>query len=130
MRLRENLKSNVLVFADVGVKHAAPLADRGLAIETKDLAERGLADAIIVSGDLTGEETKASDVDIVRQNTDLPILIGSGARPENIKKVYRKVDGFIVGSYFKKDGKGKNFVEEKRVKTFTDKVKRLRKNKK
>ena len=29
LRLRSALKSDVLIFADVGVKHAAPLADRG-----------------------------------------------------------------------------------------------------
>jgi membrane complex biogenesis BtpA family protein len=118
LRLRSALRSDVMIFTDVGVKHAAPLADRGLAIETRDLAERGLADAIIVSGELTGAETKTADVEIVRQNTSLPILIGSGATPENLHKVYSKVDGVIVGSYFKTDGKGNNFVDEKRVKAF------------
>ncbi len=29
LRLRNHLKSSVLIFADVGVKHAAPLAPRG-----------------------------------------------------------------------------------------------------
>src|SRR3954471_23742957 len=33
MRLRAALKSSALVFADVGVKHAVPLGDRGLDIE-------------------------------------------------------------------------------------------------
>ena len=108
LRLRASLKSTVLIFADVGVKHAAPLADRGLTAETKDLAERGLADAIIVSGELTGAETKTEDVEIVRVGTTLPLLIGSGATPENIHRVYGKVDGFIVGSYFKKDGRGES----------------------
>jgi hypothetical protein len=120
LRLRAALRSNVLIFADVGVKHAAPLGDRGLAVETKDLAERGLVDAIIVSGELTGSETNPDDVDIVRQNTDLPIIIGSGATPENLSKVFSKVDGLIVGRYFKKAGKGGNLVEEERVRTFTD----------
>lgn len=126
LRLRAALRSRVLIFADVGVKHAAPLADRGLAAETKDLAERGLADAIIVSGELTGAETKEADVDVVRANTALPILIGSGATPENIHKVFGKVEGFIVGSYFKKEGKGDNFVDEERVKKFTGRLKELR----
>lgn len=125
MRLREQLKSNVLVFADVGVKHAAPLADRGLAIETHDLSERGLADGIIVSGELTGSETDAADVEVVKKNTALPVLIGSGVTPENIHKVYNKADGFIVGSYFKKDGNGNNYVDEKRVKALTEVFKKL-----
>jgi membrane complex biogenesis BtpA family protein len=126
LRLRSALRSHALIFADVGVKHAAALADRGLATETKDLAERGLVDAIIVSGELTGAETKTEDVDIVRKNTNLPILIGSGATPENLHKVFSKVDGIIVGSYFKKDGKGNNLVEEARVKKFTDSIAALR----
>ncbi len=127
LRIRAALRSDVLIFADVGVKHAAPLADRGLAVETKDLADRGLADAIIVSGELTGSETRVEDVEIVRRNTDLPILIGSGATPENLPKVYSKVDGFIVGSYFKKDGKADNLVDGKRVKAFTDALAKQRK---
>jgi predicted TIM-barrel enzyme len=92
----------------------------GSAVETKDMAERGLVDAIIVSGELTGSETNPDDVDIVRQNTDLQIIIGSGATPENLSKVFSKVDGLIVGRYFKKAGKGGNLVEEERVRTFTD----------
>jgi len=123
-RLRSNLRSNVLILADVGVKHAAPLADRGLATETKDLTERGLVDAIIVSGERTGSETSASDVELVRINTALPVLIGSGATPDNIVKIYDKVDGFIVGSYLKSDGKGEKFVDPQRVTILMQAVKR------
>lgn len=127
MRLRSNLKSEVLVFADVGVKHATPLTSRTIEQETKDVSERGLADAVIVSGQFTGGETDPKDCEKVRETTDLPILIGSGTTPENISKVYDKVDGFIVGSYFKKGGKGENLVEESRVKEFVSNL-GLRKN--
>ena len=118
LRLRAALHSNALIFADVGVKHAAPLAGRGLAAETRDLAERGLADAVIVSGARTGAETKPEDIDIVAAHTRLPILIGSGVTPANLGKIFAKADGFIVGSYFKKDGLGENRVEAKRVSAF------------
>ena len=126
VRLRSALKSNALIFADVGVKHAAALADRGLTSETRDLAERGLADAIIVSGDRTGAETSLDDLDVVRAATTLPLLIGSGATPDNVARVLPKVDGLIVGSYFKRDGVGNNFVDEARVQTFVRKVVQLR----
>ena len=120
LRLRAALRSKVLIFADVGVKHATPLGGRGLALETQDVTERGLADAIIVSGELTGAETRVEDVEIVRRHTSLPILIGSGATPDTLPNVYAKVDGLIVGSYFKRAGKADNLVEEARVKTFTE----------
>ena len=126
VRLRSALKSRVLIFADVGVKHAAPIAGRSLDIETHDLAERGLADAIIVTGDRTGVETSVSDVDIVRRSTVLPLLVGSGATPENIERMLPKVNGLIVGSYFKKDGAGHNLVDVSRVQRFVRRFAELR----
>jgi membrane complex biogenesis BtpA family protein len=126
LRLRAALHSHVLIFADAGVKHATPLADRGLATEARDLTERGLVDAIIVSGDYTGAPTSSEDIAIVRQHTTLPILIGSGATPDNLPHVYEQVDGLIVGSYFKQAGKAENLVEEARVKRFTDTLGALR----
>jgi membrane complex biogenesis BtpA family protein len=125
LRLRAALRSPVLIFADVGVKHAAPLADRGLPAETRDLTERGMADAVIVSGELTGAETRPEDVDLVAAHTHLPILIGSGTTPENLPNVFSKADGFIVGSYFKKGGRGENRVEPRRVEAFVKKFKAL-----
>jgi predicted TIM-barrel enzyme len=120
LRLRAALRSAVLIFADVGVKHAMPLGDRGLGLETRDLSERGLVDAIIVSGVWTGAETSPDDIALVRQHTALPVLLGSGATPENLPRVYDKVDGLIVGSTFKQDGQAENLVEEGRVKAFTE----------
>lgn len=126
IRLRKALHSKALIFADVGVKHAAPLADRGLASEARDLAERGLVDALIVSGALTGAETSSEDVKTVRSVTELPILIGSGATPENISTVANDVSGYIVGSYFKKNGHGSNFIDPSRLETFMNSIKELR----
>ena len=126
LRLRAALRSHVLIFADAGVKHAAPLADRGLATETRDLTERGLVDAIIVSGDYTGAPTRLDDIALVRQHTTLPILVGSGTTPDNLPSIYTQVDGLIVGSYFKKEGKAEHLVEEARVKKFTDTLTALR----
>jgi membrane complex biogenesis BtpA family protein len=119
LRLRAALRSSVLIFADVGVKHATPLGTRGLVLETRDLSERGLVDALIVSGVWTGAETSPDDIALVRQHTTLPVLLGSGATPENLHCVYNQVDGLIVGSTFKQAGQAENMVEEARVKAFT-----------
>jgi len=126
VRLRNALKSRALIFADIAVKHAAPVAGRSLDIETRDLTERGLADAVIVTGDRTGVETSVTDVDIVRRSTALPLLVGSGATPENIEQTLSKVNGLIVGSYFKKDGAGHNLVDESRVQRFVRRFAELR----
>ncbi len=121
LRLRANLKSDVLIFADVDVKHASPLGNRGIEAETRDLTDRGLADAIIVSGEGTGRPSNSNDIEKVRKNTKLPILLGSGVKPDNIKEFSEIADGFIVGSFFKKEGKAMNVVDEDRVKGFMEK---------
>jgi membrane complex biogenesis BtpA family protein len=120
LRLRAALQSQVLIFADARVKHATPLGAYALATETRDVAERGLADAIIVSGAATGAATSPEDIDVVRQHTTLPVLVGSGVTPDNLHTVYANVDGFIVGSFFKHAGKAEHLVQEERVKAFTD----------
>jgi len=73
---------------------------------------------------MTGEETKATDLEVVRQHTDLPILIGSGVTPENIHRVYNKADGFIVAATSRR-WKGRKFIEKRRVRRFMEKMKNL-----
>lgn len=118
LRKRNHLRSQVLVMADVAVKHAAPLANLGMDIEARDLTERSLADVLIVSGSGTGAETSVQDLQTVRDNTHLPVIIGSGTRPSNLKHLHPLADGFIVGSYFKQGGMADNQVDPSRVKDF------------
>ena len=80
LRLRKSLNSDVLIFADVAVKHASPLGNRSIEDETKDLTERGLADALIVSGSHTGGEANIKEISQIKQNTDLPVIIWSGIK--------------------------------------------------
>jgi uncharacterized protein len=107
-------------------RHARPLVDRGLVTETKDVIERGCVDAVIVSGERTGSETPGEVVQEVRRATAAPVLIGSGATPENIGTIFSLVNGMIVGSYFKSGGQANNFVERSRVTAFMAEVYKLR----
>ena len=121
LRLRKSLNSDVLIFADVAVKHASPLGNRSIEEETKDLTERGLADALIVSGNHTGGEANLKEIYRIKQNTHLPVIIGSGITLDNLNNYFSLADGFIVGSYFKTDGRAQNEVEEARVINFMKK---------
>jgi len=118
LRRRAALKSPVLVFADLRVKHAAPLAPRGLAAEARDLAERGLADALIVTGERTGAAADPAELEDACKNTRLPVLVGSGLTPENLARFYARAQGFIVGSCFKRGGRAEGRVAEGRVRAF------------
>jgi len=123
LRLRRALDSDVLIFADVAVKHASPMGSRSIEDETKDLSERGLADVLIVSGHHTGGEADLKEINRIKQNTHLPVIIGSGITLDNLNNYFSLADGFIVGSYFKTEGKAQNEVEETRVSSFMDKFK-------
>ncbi len=118
LRKRRHLLSQTLIFADVAVKHAYPLAEAPLDKLTQDLALRSMVDALIVSGSGTGAETDVNDLRTVKNNSPLPVLIGSGTTPSNLRHLHPIADGFIVGSYFKKEGIATNPVEAARVKDF------------
>jgi hypothetical protein len=118
LRKRAALKAEaVKIFADVDVKHSAPLAERPLEDEVDDLIERALADAIVVSGAGTG---KATDPDKVRRVKrcagETPVFVGSGITAKTIGEFLDAADGFIVGTALKEHGAAANAVERQRVK--------------
>ncbi len=118
LRLRSALKSDVAIFTDLHVKHASPLGRQSTEADALDLIERGLTDALILSGIRTGAEADISEIARVREVTRSPILIGSGITSRNIKTFFRAVDGFIVGSTFKTDGFANNRVDPERIRNF------------
>jgi membrane complex biogenesis BtpA family protein len=104
------------IFADVHVKHAAPLANFTIEESALDTIERGLADALIVSGTGTGVAADISDVERVRNACPrAKILLGSGVSVGNAREFLRVADGVIVGSSLKIGGKLENPVDPKRV---------------
>lgn len=110
---------SIAIFADVDVKHSAPLAVRALEEEVEDTVHRGLADALIVSGSGTGKRTDPGKVRLVKEAApDVPVLIGSGASAATIRNYLPHADGFIVGTAIKVDGDVENGVDLARVKKF------------
>jgi membrane complex biogenesis BtpA family protein len=115
--------ADVKIFADVDVKHSAPLAARPLKDEVDDLIERALADAVVVSGAGTGKATDPAKALLVKQAApNTPVFIGSGITPETIDEFLDSADGFIVGTALKETGVATNPVELARVKALMSKV--------
>ncbi len=102
---------HVRVFADIKKKHSAHAitADVSLA-ETARAAEFFSADGVIVTGTATGAPALPEDVDTVAHATPLPVLVGSGVTPENLRR-YAAARGFIVGSSVKREGRWQNDVD-------------------
>jgi membrane complex biogenesis BtpA family protein len=104
-RLRRELASDVLVLGDVHVKHAHPLFDVPIDDAARDLAERGGADAVIVSGTRSPDPPSADRVAAVRDAVHVPVLIGSGIGLGTTKSFYDTSDGILIGETdFKLDG--------------------------
>lgn len=123
LRERQRLCPNVKILADVHVKHATPLGSESLEDAARDTLDRGLADAIIVTGSGTG---KATDPGVARRITrafpNAKTLIGSGVNAKNVDKLLPFANGVIVGSSLKVKGKLENPVDEKRVKALKKKL--------
>jgi membrane complex biogenesis BtpA family protein len=116
LRYRARISPLTQIFADVHVKHAVPLGNWQIEESAGDTLERGLADALIVSGAGTGKAADLGEVERVRQACpQAKILLGSGVTAENVHQFLPKADGFIVASSLKKDGKLANPVDSKRV---------------
>ncbi|MCF7798223.1 MAG: BtpA/SgcQ family protein [Lentisphaeria bacterium] len=108
---------HIAVFTDIKKKHSAHAITTDVTLaETAQAAEFFLSDGLIITGTATGSPTDPEDLKAVRKATDLPVLVGSGVTPENFQSVAHYADGFIIGSYFKKDGYWKNGVDGGRVK--------------
>ena len=110
--------TNIRILADVNVKHSAPLGPpRPLRQEVTDLVERGGADAVIVSGEGTGEATDLTELARVKEAAgETPVLVGSGVKAETIRELLAQADGAIVGTSLKVDGIATNPVDLARVK--------------
>jgi hypothetical protein len=116
LRYRQRVCPRAQIFADVHVKHAVPLGNWTIADAARDTVERGLANALIVSGAGTGLATDLADVERVRRTCPATkILLGSGVTLETVRDYLPVADGFIVASSLKLNGRLANPVDPKRV---------------
>jgi hypothetical protein len=120
LRLRAVLGSQVRILADAGVKHATPLGGHGVEEEARDAVERGLADGILLTGPRTGAPVHVEQVVSVRRAIPgVPLLAASGVTPDILPKLAPHCDGFIVGTWLKKDGKIAESVDPERVRALS-----------
>lgn len=118
---------NIKVFADVKKKHCAHALTADLSLgDIVRQSEFFLADGVIVTGSFTGNPVDLKDLSDAKKTVEkIPVLIGSGITAENLRDYYTHADGFIVGSYFKKDGDWKNDLDLERIKSLVQERNRL-----
>lgn len=116
LRLRETIAPNVAILADAAVKHSWSLAEVPLSESVADLVERGLADAVLITGNRTGAAPAPRALaEAKRAARGVPVWVASGVDPENLPGYLGAADGFIVGSSLKADGRAASPVDRERV---------------
>jgi hypothetical protein len=120
LRYRSQLRAeHIRVFADSHVKHGshAIVADRSIQELTRDV-DFFEADAVIATGQRTGDSATLEEIDEIRAATTLPLLVGSGVAPANVCQILERTQAVIVASALKVDGVWWNDVDRDRVKHF------------
>lgn len=108
LRRRAALGSDVSILADVDVKHATALDTRPLAVRARDLVSRGGAEAVLVTGDATGQAADLGTLDAVADAVaPAPVLAASGTDAGSVAETLRHCHGAIVGTALKDPGTGR-----------------------
>ncbi|TMI64567.1 MAG: BtpA/SgcQ family protein [Bacteroidetes bacterium] len=130
LRRRKELNAeHIKVFADVKKKHGSHSLTIDLDIKDEIMqAEFFLVDGVIVTSQFTGLNPDKNDLIKAKAATTLPVLVGSGMNVDNIADYLPLADGFIVGSYFRKEGKFLEQLEPERLTRFMEQFVSIRKN--
>ncbi|HEY1692441.1 MAG TPA: BtpA/SgcQ family protein [Polyangiaceae bacterium] len=120
LRARRALGADaVAVWADVDVKHSAPLGERDPAREAEDTVKRGLAEVVLVTGEGTGRGVDEAKLRRVREAVPgHPVLVASGATLESLRGLAGQCDGVIVGSALRAGGVAGGPVDLARAEAF------------
>jgi membrane complex biogenesis BtpA family protein len=127
-RLRTQLGcGDMKLLFNINAEFAHSLDQRPIELRAKSAVFSSLADAILVSGPLTGEPAAQSDLRKVKDAVkSVPVFANTGVNLDNVADVLSVADGIIIGTHFKVDGNTWNPVDGARVKRFMDKVGTLR----
>jgi len=128
LRHRNNIgANNISILTNITCAFGVPLADRELDSITYGAITHDKVDGVIISGMAAGYEIDIDKIEKIKNIVnDIPILAGTGVNHENAKSIIPNVDGAIVASSLKDEGKTLNKVNLERVKKFMQIVKKLR----
>jgi membrane complex biogenesis BtpA family protein len=120
MRYRDRLhRSDLALLYNVSAEFAYSLDQRSLPDRARSAVFSSIPDAILVSGQITGEAAELSDLDAVKKVLPgTPVLANTGVKHATVADVLKIADGCIVGSSLKVDGNTWNAVDPERAAEF------------
>jgi uncharacterized protein len=127
LTLRRNLgRPDLKLLFNINAEFASSLDTRPIELRAKSAVFSSLADAVLVSGPLTGQAVDASALKRVREAVpNTPVLANTGVRIDNVRDIFAIADGCVIGTHFKVDGDTWKPVDGERVKRFMDFVRQL-----
>lgn len=127
LRERARLARSASILADVHVKHGHTLHETSIRRAAQDLVQRGLADAVVATGAATGAPPEREALEEIRECAlDADVILGSGLDLDNAARLLPLVDGAIVGTGLKVEGRIENPVDRVRVERLRAAFERLR----
>ena len=128
MRYRNRLgRSDLLMLYNVSAEFAYSLDRRPLADRARSVNFSSVPDAILVSGQITGEAAEISDIKAVKAVLpDTPVLANTGVKHDTVCDVFAVADGCIVGSALKYGGDTWRAVDPERASDFMKLVRKVR----
>jgi membrane complex biogenesis BtpA family protein len=120
IRYRDRLhRSDLAMLYNVSAEFAYSLDQRPLPDRARSAVFSSIPDAILVSGQITGEAASMSDLEAVKKALpNTPVLANTGVKHATVADVLRIADGCVVGSSLKVDGNTWNSVDPDRAAEF------------
>lgn len=107
---------DVKVITDIKKKHSAHAITADVDIvETAKAAQFFASDGVIITGSSTGVSADLQELRRVKEQLNIPVIIGSGITDKNVLSYLEYADGLIVGSYFKEEGYWENNISLARL---------------
>ncbi|MEP0963595.1 MAG: BtpA/SgcQ family protein [Roseobacter sp.] len=128
MRYRDRLgRSDMALLYNVSAEFAHSLDQRPLPDRARSAVFSSIPDAVLVSGQITGEAATLTDLEAVKAVLpDIAVMANTGVKHETVADVLSISDGCIVGSSLKVDGNTWNPVDPVRARDFMDQVRKAR----
>lgn len=127
MRYRNRLGCNAAMLYNVSAEFADSLDRRPLPDRARSAVFSSIPDAVLVSGQITGEAAALSDLEAVKKVLPTtPVLANTGVKHATVADILRIADGCIVGSSLKIDGDTWKAVDPERAKDFMDRARAAR----
>ncbi|WP_275430130.1 BtpA/SgcQ family protein, partial [Serratia marcescens] len=90
---------------NINAEFAHSLDQRPIELRARSAVFSSMADAILVSGPITGQPADQSHLRSVCEAVgNVPIFANTGVNIDNIKDIFSMASGVVIGTHFKVDG--------------------------